>query len=244
MIPQETYYYLFCNPSSGRVIDGMGNGAQGSQVKTNDSKEWSPGNDQMWQIIPCGDGTFNIRDQHVGNYMGIGGSAVRLVQPNPSVNWSIVGSAAACQIVQPSTGLCATDQGGNIMLAPPDGSVSQLWAVVPVMQTMTAYMAWRTAPSSVPVPSNPSAFYSVGQLLNLIAVQMQQAIATGQDLPVQLVDRVEYWRIFYDGTSTPAHPSPTTPAQNIANAYNGLGSGDWAAVNTQLNPAGYSGSAR
>jgi len=245
MIPQGTSYYLLTNVASGRVIDGMNNGSVNSQLKTNDSKGWSPNNDQMWAIIRRDNGMFNIKDQHVGNYVGVssGQTAVRLQSPNNSLAWAIVGSPTACQIVEPATGRCLTDQGGNIVVASPDGTVGQLWSAIPIMESMTAYQAWRTADSGVS-SSTLGSDYTIGELLNLIMVGAQQAIAAQTDLPAGLVDCIDYWRLYYDGVCLPPGGSAATLLANIVAAYNAFGTGDWATVNTKLNPNGYTGVTR
>lgn len=245
MIPQGTSYYLLTNVASGRVIDGMNNGRLGSQLQTNDSKGWSPNNDQLWAIIPRGDGTFNIKDQHVGNYAGVGpnGTAVQLVAPNNTVCWAIIGSPTACQIVEPTTGRCLTDQGGNIIVASPDGAVGQLWSAIPVMQSMTPYQDWRTTDSGV----NSSVLgsdYTIGELLNLIAVSAQKAVAQGTELPAGLTDCIDYWRLYYDGVCLPPGGTAAALLANIVAAFNSLSTGDWATVNTNLSPTGYTAETR
>jgi len=247
MITQSTLFSHFMSPT-GQVIDGM-EGVAGSHLKTNPSHGYSLEHDQMWKFVPHDDGTFNIIDQHGGNYMGVSGSMVVLVAPDPSVRWCITGPARACQIVQPSTGLCATDENGQINLVAPQGAQSQRWIVEVVMtpSQQTSYLNWRSEATDVPVStapgSNPANCYSVASVLGLIEIDIGVAIAGGANVPITLLGRLEYWHLFYDGTTVA--PAPSLPAkQNIGNAYNALTTGDWATVNNRLDPAGYDGQTR
>jgi hypothetical protein len=136
-------YYNLVDSGTGGYLAASGS-TDGSPVAVSTSDGAA---DQQWQLVPTGDGYYEIWNRATGELVNIPGSSstpgTALIQyhrdGNANSRWQFTPGSGNYTVTAKSDGLALDVSGGSAVQNTANGAASQHWQLVPVIDTTTAY---------------------------------------------------------------------------------------------------------